>query len=98
MGQPCGLRYPVRTSPPSKKQPTLPTAMALLCRIQLAPLDYLTVALYGLVVVGLGMWFSRQQHTTSDYLLAGRSMGWIVVGISQLASLLSAISYLGQSG
>ena len=72
--------------------------MALLCRIQLAPLDYLTVALYGLVVVGLGMWFSRQQHTTSDYLLAGRSMGWIVVGISQLASLLSAISYLGNPG
>ena len=72
--------------------------MALLCRVQLAPIDYLTVALYGLVVIGLGLWFSRQQHTTSDYLLAGRSMGWIVVGISQLASLLSAISYLGNPG
>ena len=72
--------------------------MVLFSQMQLAPLDYLTIVLYAIVVIGLGLWFSRDQQTSSDYLLAGRSMGWIVVGISQLASLLSAISYLGNPG
>ena len=70
----------------------------IFCQIQLSGLDYLMVVLYALVVIGLGLWFAREQKTSSDYLLAGRSMGWIAVGISQLASLLSAISYLGNPG
>lgn len=72
--------------------------MTLLAQVQLAPIDYFTITLYAIVVIGLGLWFAREQQTSSDYLLAGRSMGWIVVGISQLASLLSAISYLGNPG
>ena len=70
----------------------------MLAQMQLSWADYLGVALYALLVLGLGAWFGRQQRTSTDYLLAGRSMGWLVVGISQLASLLSAISYLGNPG
>jgi SSS family transporter len=70
----------------------------LLAQIQLSPLDYVIVGLYAVVVIALGVWFAREQKTSTDYILAGRSMGWIVVGISQLASLLSAISYLGNPG
>ena len=66
--------------------------MTLLAKIQLTSADYLCVALYGIIVIGLGLWFSREQKTSEDYLMAGRSMGWIAVGVSQLASLLSAIS------
>ena len=47
----------------------------IICQIQLSGLDYLTVVLYALVVIGLGLWFAREQKTSSDYLLAGRSMG-----------------------
>ena len=72
--------------------------MTLLAKIQLTSADYLCVALYGIIVIGLGLWFSREQKTSEDYLMAGRSMGWIAVGVSQLASLLSAISYLGNPG
>jgi len=72
--------------------------MTNLAQIQLVTGDYLGIALYAIVVLGLGAWFARQQRTSTDYLLAGRSMGWFVVGISQLASLLSAISYLGNPG
>jgi len=61
-------------------------------------LDYAAIAAYAIVVIGLAVRFSRQQRTSKDYLLAGRSMGWVVVGISQLASLLSAITYLGAPG
>ena len=67
-------------------------------QIPLTAFDYSAIVLYALVVVGLGGWFAREQLTSTDYILAGRSMGWVAVGISQLASLLSAISYLGNPG
>ncbi len=42
----------------------------------------------------IGAAFYRQR-TTEEYFLAGRSMGFFPVGISILATLFSAISYLG---
>ena len=70
----------------------------VLAQIQLTPVDYAAIVAYALVIILIGAWFARDQRTSTDYLLAGRSMGWIVVAISQLASLLSAISYLGNPG
>ena len=61
-------------------------------------LDYSVIALYVLVVVGMAVWFARQQRNSQHYFVAARSMTWIPMAISQVASLLSAISYLGQPG
>ena len=72
--------------------------MAVLSQIQLQWMDYGLIVAYALVVLAIGLGFSRQQGSSANYLLAGRSMGWVTVGISQLASLLSAISYLGSPG
>ena len=72
--------------------------MAALSQIQLQWMDYGLIVAYALVVLAIGLGFSRQQGSSANYLLAGRSMGWVTVGISQLASLLSAISYLGSPG
>ena len=72
--------------------------MALLCQIQLQWMDYGLIVAYALLVLAIGFGFSRQQASSANFLLAGRSMGWVSVGISQLASLLSAISYLGTPG
>ena len=72
--------------------------MALLCQIQLQWMDHGLIVAYALLVLAIGFGFSRQQGSSANYLLAGRSMGWAAVGISQLASLLSAISYLGTPG
>ena len=66
--------------------------IVILAQMEFSFVDYGAIILYALVVIGLGAWFGREQRTSTDYLLAGRSMGWITVGISQLASLLSAIS------
>ena len=72
--------------------------LAALSQIQLQWMDYGLIVAYALLVLAIGLGFSRQQGSSANYLLAGRSMGWVTVGISQLASLLSAISYLGSPG
>ena len=58
-------------------------------------LDYGIFVVYLLASVLVGVLFVKEQRTTNDYLLAGRSMGYIAVAISVLASLFSGISYLG---
>ena len=58
-------------------------------------LDYSLLLAYLVVVVGIGVWVGRGQKDTEDYFLAGRSMGWFPIGISTIASLYSAISYMG---
>jgi len=57
--------------------------------------DYAVLACYLLMVMAIGVYFSRQQHSSQDFFLAGRSMGWFPVGLSVMATLLSALSYTG---
>jgi len=61
----------------------------------LAIADIAVILVYLAVVVGKGVVLSRKQHNIDDYFLAGRSMSFWVVGISIIASLLSAITYMG---
>ena len=58
-------------------------------------LDYFLMFAYIIIVVGIGVWVGKGQKSTKDYFLAGRSMGWFPIGISTVASLYSAISYMG---
>ncbi len=62
------------------------------------PADVLVILAYLVAVVGIGVWFMRQQATVKDYFLAGRKMGFFAVSISIVASLLSAITYMGAPG
>ncbi|NQV73234.1 sodium/solute symporter [bacterium] len=65
-------------------------------------LDYVVFALYGAVIIGLGLWVSREkeghQKDTSDYFLAGKSLPWWAVGASLIASNISAEQFIGMSG
>lgn len=60
----------------------------------LQPLDYLVITLYGVFVVGVGVWSGRKQKSTEEYYVASRGVGSTIVGISMVATLLSTISYL----
>jgi len=64
----------------------------------LTSIDLVIIGLYILGLIGLGLWFSLRQKTTEDYFVAGRRMGWFVVGISVVVSLVSANSMLGAPG
>lgn len=57
--------------------------------------DYAALTIYLVLVIAIGMWVGRGQKDTKEYFLAGRSMGWFPIGISTMASLYSAITYMG---
>jgi SSS family transporter len=57
--------------------------------------NYFVLAGYMIVVILVGVSFSRNQTSLAGYFLAERSAPWWAVGISILACDLSAISYLG---
>ena len=63
--------------------------------------DYVIVALYAVVIIGLGFFFSRskgKEKSTEDYFLAGKSLPWWAIGASLIAANISAEQYIGMSG
>ncbi len=56
--------------------------------------DYAIFAAYLAVTVAIGMKFAGKQANLSEYFLAGRSMGGMVVALTIIASLFSGISFL----
>ena len=57
-------------------------------------LDWLVLIGYLAAMVVLGASFYKGQKTTRDFFLAGRSMSWLPVGLSLIATLFSANSYM----
>ncbi len=58
-------------------------------------MNYLVLVGYFGVVVGLALALSGKQEDTGAYFLASRRMPWLAVSLSVVASVLSAITYLG---
>jgi SSS family solute:Na+ symporter len=61
-------------------------------------LDWVVIALYGAGMLGIGWYYSKRITSTDDYLLGGRSMRPLSVGLSLFATLLSTITYLAWPG
>jgi SSS family solute:Na+ symporter len=64
----------------------------------LSALDWVVIGAYGVSMLLIGLYYSRRNKTSEDYLLGGRQMKPTAVGISLFASLLSAVSYLANPG
>lgn len=64
----------------------------------LTPLDISVVLIYIFGIIALGLWVGRRQQSTDDYFLAGRSLGWGVIGLSLFASNMSTSSLVGMAG
>ncbi len=56
------------------------------------------IALYGIILIGIGGWASKKIHNTEDYILAGRSLGFWVFTILMVASVCSGMTLVGVSG
>lgn len=62
-------------------------------------LDWVVIIAYFLVIGLLAAWvISRKQKSTEDYFLAGRNMGWFVVGASIFASNIGSEHVVGLAG
>lgn len=57
-------------------------------------LDWAVVALYFLVMVGIGWWSKRRIHDAADFFVAGGKIPWWLVGISHHMSGYSAAVFV----
>lgn len=65
----------------------------------LATLDWIVIALYFAVIAGLAWWVIRQPtETPTDYFLAGRHLGWLIVGASIFSSNIGSEHLVGLAG
>src|SRR5579863_8680964 len=64
----------------------------------LAPVDLAIIALYFLVIFGIGFYFSRKERTSEDYFLASRNIGWFAIGASLFVSNISTEHFIGLAG
>lgn len=65
----------------------------------LTTLDWIVIGGYFLLLLGVAWWVIKQKQTDSeDYFLAGRNMGWFVVGASIFASNIGSEHVVGLAG
>jgi len=65
----------------------------------LAPLDWVVIAGYFGVLLGLAWWvILKSKDTADDYFLAGRNLGWFVIGASIFASNIGSEHLVGLAG
>ncbi len=57
--------------------------------------DWVVIVAYLGGIVGLGVWFGKDQRTTRDYFLGSRSIPWWGIGFSIVAAETSALTIIG---
>jgi SSS family solute:Na+ symporter len=60
--------------------------------------DWLVIGLYMLGIVAIVAWSARRQRSAEDYFLAGRNIGWFVIGASLFASNIGSEHLVGLAG
>ncbi len=62
-------------------------------------LDWFVIAFYFAILLGIAWWvISKSKDTTDDYFLAGRNLGWFVIGASIFASNIGSEHLVGLAG
>lgn len=67
----------------------------MLFAIQLAPADWVVIVAYLLAVIGLGVFFGKDQRNTRDYFLGSKNIPWWGIGMSIVAAETSALTIIG---
>lgn len=60
--------------------------------------DWVVIALYFSVLLGVAWWSSRRNQSSADYFLAGRNIGFFAVGASLFASNIGSEHIVGLAG
>jgi len=65
----------------------------------LEAIDWIVIGLYFAIIMGLAWWvILRGRDTADDYFLAGRNLGWFIVGASIFASNIGSEHLVGLAG
>jgi len=76
-----------------------PLAMASASASTLTGIDWLAIAIYFGVLLGVVTWVVRRsKDTATDYFLAGRNLGWWIIGASIFASNIGSEHIVGLAG
>jgi SSS family solute:Na+ symporter len=63
------------------------------------PVDWLVIVAYFGLIAGICVWVAKKQKRTSEsYFLAGRELGWFVIGASIFASNIGSEHLVGLAG
>jgi SSS family solute:Na+ symporter len=57
--------------------------------------DWTIIAAYLLAIIGLGVWFGKDQRNTRDYFLGSKNIPWWGIGLSIVAAETSALTIIG---
>lgn len=61
-------------------------------------LDWIVIAMYFGLIGWVAWWYGRHQKDTTDYFLAGRNAGWVVIGASIFTSNIGSEHIVGLAG
>ena len=64
----------------------------------LTVLDWAVIGAYFVVLAGVVAWSAMRQKSSADYFLAGRNLGWFVIGASLFASNIGSEHLVGLAG
>lgn len=65
----------------------------------ISAIDWIIVFLYFVLILGIAWWVIKQrQKTSTDYFLAGRHLGWFIIGASIFASNIGSEHLVGLAG
>ena len=71
----------------------------LIAQASFAALDWIVVAAYFGILLGIAWWVIKQrQRSSTDYFLASRNIGWFVIGASLFASNIGSEHLVGLAG
>ncbi|HVY71627.1 MAG TPA: hypothetical protein VHH73_16970 [Verrucomicrobiae bacterium] len=56
--------------------------------------DWVVILVYLLGIIGLGMWFGKDQRNTRDYFLGSKNIPWWGIGLSIIAAETSALTII----
>ncbi|MHC1765516.1 MAG: sodium/solute symporter [Verrucomicrobiia bacterium] len=57
--------------------------------------DWLVIFAYLFGIIGLGVWFGKDQKNTRDYFLGSKNVAWWGIGLSIVAAETSALTIIG---
>lgn len=57
-------------------------------------IDIIIAICYISGIISIGIYLFKKNKSTKDFMLAGKNMGWLAVGLSLMATLTSAVGYM----